>query len=145
MPRSPKIAKDEPLPTIWRVPDELWYRIEPILLELDPPSDTGAKRIKQRAALDAIIYRIRTGTQWNQLPKQFPNGDPFPDDSSVHRTMQRWIKKGVFLAIWSHLVEVCDELGGVSFEWQAADGCLGKPVSVETKSVPIQPTVASEA
>lgn len=113
--------KDEPLPPIWRVPDQLWYRIEAILLELDPPYDTGAQRINQRAALDAIIYRLRTGVQWNHLPKEFP------DDASVHRTMQRWIKKDVFEAIWAELVEVCDELGGVDFQWQAADGCLGKP------------------
>jgi putative transposase len=125
--------KDESLPPIWHVPDELWYRIEPILLALDPPFDTGAKRIDQRAALDAIIYRIRTGVQWNHLPKEFP------DDSSVHRTMQRWVKKGIFEAIWGHLVEVCDDLGGVDFEWQAADGCLGKAEAVGTKSAPTPP------
>jgi len=136
MSRRPKVVD---LPTIWRLPDELWFRIEPILLELDPPFDTGAARIDQRAALDAIIYRIRTGVQWNRLPKEFP------DDSSVHRTMQRWIKKGVFQAIWAHLVEVCDDLGGVSFDWQAADGCLGKPAAVGTKSAPTPPTGASQA
>ena len=124
MPRRPK---DDPLPTIWHVPDELWHRIEPVLLELDPPYDTGAQRIDQRAALDAIIYRLRTGVQWNRLPKAFP------DDSSVHRTMQRWVSKGVFEAIWAHLVGVCEELGGVDFEWQAADGCLGKPVGAGTR------------
>lgn len=130
--------KDQPLPTIWRVPDELWYRIEPILLELDPPYDTGAKRIDQRAALDAIIYRLRSGVQWNQLPKEFP------DDSSVHRTMQRWVKKGIFEAIWAELVEVCDDLGGVDFQWQAADGCLGKPEAGATILVRIPPTEASQ-
>jgi putative transposase len=120
-------SKDGSLPTIWRVPDELWYRIEPILLEIDPPFDTGAKRINQRDALDAILYRLRTGVQWNHLPREFP------DDSSVHRTMQRWIKKGVFTAIWSQLVQTCDDLGGVDFEWQSADGCLGKAEAVGTK------------
>ena len=28
----------EPLPTIWRTPDELWVVVEPILAELDPPA-----------------------------------------------------------------------------------------------------------
>lgn len=127
-------SKDGALPTIWRVPDELWRRIEPLLLELDPPFDTGARRIDQRAALDAILYRLRTGVQWNQLPKEFP------DDSSVHRTMQRWVKKGVFEAIWALLVETCDDLGGVDFEWQSADGCLGKAEAVGTRSAPTPPT-----
>lgn len=127
-----KQTPEESLPTIWRVPDELWREIEPILLELDPPANTGRPRISRRAALDAIIYRMRSGLQWNQLPKAFPNGDPFPDDASVHRTMQRWISHGVFERIWSVLVAHCDELGGVSFEWQAADTSMGKPASVET-------------
>ncbi len=131
--------KNEPLPAIWHVPDELWYRIEPILLELDPPFDTGAKRIDPRAALDAILYRLRTGVQWNHLPMEFP------DDSSVHRTMQRWIKKGVFEALWAHLVEICDDLGGVDFEWQVADGCLGKAAAVGTVLAPTPPTEPKRA
>ena len=73
------------LPTIWRVPDELWEKIEPVIAEHDPPKHTGRRRIGARAALDAIIYRLRTGCQWNQLPKEFP------DDSSVHRTFSRKI------------------------------------------------------
>ena len=49
-----------------------------------------------------------------------------PDDSSVHRTFQRWIEKGVLDEIWEALIEECEELGGVDFEWQAADGAMGK-------------------
>lgn len=108
------------LPTIWQVPDELWAVIQPILAELDPPKQTGRKRIDSRAALNAIIFRLRSGCQWNQLPKEFP------DDSSVHRTFQRWVERGVFDRIWAVLVETCDELGGVDWSWQAADGAMSK-------------------
>jgi transposase len=72
------------LETIWRIPDELWSKLKPILDEYDPPKRTGRKRIDARAALDGIIFRLRSVCQWNQLPSQFP------DDSSVHRTFQRW-------------------------------------------------------
>ncbi len=71
------------LKTIWRVPDELWCKLKPLLDAHDPPNLIGRKRIDARAALDAIIFRLRSGCQWNQLP------DVFPDDSSVHRTFQR--------------------------------------------------------
>lgn len=108
------------LPTIWRVPDKLWERIEPILAACDPPKPAGRPRIDQRAALDAILFRLRSGCQWNQLPSEFP------DDSSVHRTLQRWRERGVFERIWATLIEECAELGGVDWEWQAADGMLGK-------------------
>ena len=48
-------AQDKPLPTLWRVPDDLWYSIEPILHDLAPPAKTGRPRIDPRAALDAMI------------------------------------------------------------------------------------------
>ena len=112
--------KPDTLPTIWTVSDALWARLEPVILALDPPSQIGRKRIAARAALNAIIYVLRTGGQWNQLPAQFP------DDSSVHRTMQRWVDAGVFEQIWVLLVTECADLGGVDWTWQAVDGAMQK-------------------
>jgi transposase len=95
-----------PIPTIWRVPEQLWEKIEPILKEHDPPKNTGRPRIDQRAALEATIFRMRSGCQWNRLPKDFP------DDSSVHRTFQWWIEMGILDLIWASLLQEC-EGGGV--------------------------------
>lgn len=109
------------LPTIWRCPHDLWNTIiAPLLLELDPPAKTGRPRTNQRRALDGMIYELRTGCQWNVLPKEFG------DDSSVHRTMQRWIERGVLQAIWGVLIERCEEMRGVNWDWQAADAAMGK-------------------
>ncbi len=108
------------LPTLWRIPDELWVRLLPLLNELDPPKHRGRKRIDPRAALDAIIFRLRSGCQWNHLPKELP------DDSSVHRTFQRWVRLGVFARIWAAIVEASAELDNLDWEWQAADAALGK-------------------
>jgi putative transposase len=113
----------KPLETIWEVPDELWERIEPILLEDAPPPPKehgGRPRIDLRAALNGIIFRLRTGCQWNRLPKHFG------DDSSIHRWFGRWCRNGVFERIWAVLVEEGDELGAVQWKWQAADGRLGQ-------------------
>jgi putative transposase len=118
MARQKKQVK--PLPTIWEVSDELWKIICTILDELDPPAATGRPRTGQREALNGIIYRMRSGVQWNQLPQRFG------DDSSVHRTMQRWIAKGVFERLWAVLIENCEELGAVDWQWQSADGAMGK-------------------
>ena len=121
--------KVKPLPTIWEVSDELWEIIGTILHELDPPSWTGRDRVDQRAALNGIIYQMRSGCQWNSLPEKFG------DDSSVHRTFQRWVRKGVLEAIWAKLVENCEELGGVDWQWQSADGAMGKARFGGTRSV----------
>jgi putative transposase len=117
------------LPTIWEVSDELWDIICTILDELDPPATTGRPRTAQREALNGIIYRMRSGVQWNQLPRQFG------DDSSVHRTMQRWIAKGVFERLWAVLIENCEDLGAVDWQWQSADGAMGKARFGGIKSV----------
>lgn len=110
------------LGTIWECPDDLWDEfIQPVLNRLDPRKPgPGRKRIDLRKALDGIIYHLRTGCQWNALPKRFG------DDSSVHRTLQRWIAKGAFKEITAVLIDHCDGLDGVAWDWQAADGVLGK-------------------
>jgi hypothetical protein len=61
-----------------------------------------------------------------RLPVESPTHKEFPDDSSVQRTFQRWIELGVLDRIWAALVEECEELGGIDWEWQAADGAMGK-------------------
>jgi transposase len=109
----------KPLPPVWECSDELWALIEPILAEYDPPKQ-GPPRIDQRGAFDAIIFRLRTGCQWNRLPWEYP------DDSSVHRTFQRWVALGIFERLWAVVQEQCEDLGGCDWEWQAADGWLGK-------------------
>jgi len=80
----------EPLETIWECPDDLWDNvIVPVLDALDPPRVTGRKRSDPRPALNGIIYPLRSGCQWNHLPRDFG------DDASIHRVFQRWIDKGV--------------------------------------------------
>ena len=115
----PKLER-KPLPPIWRATDELWAEVEPILAEVDPPKRRGPARTPPRAIFDAVIFRLRTGCQWNWLPKEYP------DDSTVHRHFQRWVAAGAFARLWAVLVERCEDLGGVDWEWQAADAGIGK-------------------
>ena len=127
------------LPTIWEASDDLWAIVEPVLTKHDPPKSRGRKRIDQRAAFDAIIFRLRTGCQWNHLPSAYP------DDSSVHRTFQRWVERGIFDHIWAVIQEACEELNGCDWEWQAADAALGKARKGGTRLVPIPLTAPKAA
>jgi putative transposase len=49
--------------------DEQWQVLRPLL---PPPAPTGRKPIDRRWILNAILYVVRTGCQWRQLPKDFP-------------------------------------------------------------------------
>ena len=110
----------QPLATIWRVPDDLWDQVRPILEQYDPPKPTGRPRSDQRLTLDTILFRLRSGCQWNHLPQDLA------DDSTTHRTLQRWVALGVWDQLWATVQTACAALGGVDWEWQAADAALGK-------------------
>ncbi len=108
------------LPTLWEVPDDLWERIEPLLLSEHPPKRTGRKRVDLRRVLDGVIFRLRTSCQWNHIPRVYGS------DRTIHRYFQSWCRTGLFERIWALLVAECDDLGGVQWKWQAADAALGK-------------------
>ena len=98
-PRLEQAVTLERGPGIDRVTDEVWDAVRPILDRYDPPRRLGRKRIDQRAALDAIVYRLQSGCRWNHLPREFP------DDSSVHRTYQRWERLGILNRVLDILAE----------------------------------------
>ena len=128
-----------PLPPIWNASDDLWGIVEPILAEHDPPKPRGRNRINQRAAFDAIIFRLRAGCQWHHLPAEYP------DDSSVHRTFQRWVELGIFARIWAAVQAACEDLGGCDWAGQAADAALGKARKGGTRLVRIPLTAPNAA
>jgi putative transposase len=127
-----KRTKPKPLGTIWRIPDELWTIIEPILCEFWPRKKEGRPPANWRTMLEGIIFRMRSGCQWDQLPKEFG------PKSTVHDWFQRWNTNGVMEKIWATLVENCQELGAVHWTWQSADGAMGKARFGGIASAPTQ-------
>jgi len=114
------MGRKKRMPTLWEVPDDLWERIEAVLDEYDPPKETGRPREDQRRIMDGLIFRFRTGCQWNHIPRVYG------DDSTIHRAFQHWRELGIFEKIWALIVEECDDLGKVDWQWQSADTVLGK-------------------
>lgn len=107
--------------TIWEVPDELWSRIEPVLQADWRPSPKGGQPPKDwRPMLNGIIHRLRSGCQWNRLPRHFG------PDRTIHRWFQRWCRNGVMEKVWAAIAAECQDLGGINWEWQSADGRMGK-------------------
>lgn len=119
MPRKKRVVVVT-LDTIWEIPEPAWERLKPILDARYPQARVGRPHVDFRQAVNGIIFRLRTGCQWNHLPRIFG------DDSSVHRWFQRWVEDGVFEKLWATLIDECAELGGVDWNWQAADCRLGK-------------------
>jgi putative transposase len=115
-----KRAEPLELPTIWEIPDDVWPLIQTLLDAHYPAKPEGHRRVALRRVLDGIMFRVRTGCQWNQLPKHFG------DDSTGHRHFRQWCQRGLLARPWAVLVEACDEVGGVAWQWQAAAAAMGK-------------------
>ena len=81
------------LDTLWEIPDDLRGEIAPLIANLDPPGATGRKGQNPRRMLNGIIFRLRSGCQWNRPPRELG------DDSTIHRTLQRWEQAGLFRGI----------------------------------------------
>ena len=70
----------------WKIPDELWSKIEPLLPPGKPhPLGCHNSRVPNRKAMNAILFVLRTGIQWNAL-----NGTGLCSSSSAHRRFVEW-------------------------------------------------------
>ena len=106
----------------WRIPDELWERMEPLLPPRKPhPLGCHNPRVPDRNAMDAIFVVLRTGCQWNAL-----NATGICSSSSAHRRFQEWTEAGVFELIWALGLDEYDELKGIDWSWQSMDGAMTK-------------------
>ena len=74
----------------WRLPEELWQKIEPLLPKRRRSRKGGRPPLPYRRVVDGIFYVLRTGCQWKAVPPEFGSG------SSLHRYFQRFVKRGVF-------------------------------------------------
>lgn len=119
-----KTEREVPYCDKWRIPDELWAKIESLL----PPP--GAKphplgchrsRVDNRRAMDAIFFVLRTGCQWNAL-----NATGICSSSSAHRRFQEWTGAGVFRKLWALGLKDYDALKGLEWSWQSMDGTMTK-------------------
>jgi len=107
----------------YRVSDELWKKIEPLL----PKHKTrhrfggGRPRVPDRQAMNGIFFVLRTGCQWNALHET-----GICSSSTAHLRFQQWTAAGVFHKLWAMSLEDYDELQGIDWSWQSMDGAMTK-------------------
>jgi transposase len=106
----------------WRLPDALWAKIEPLIPPGKPhPLGCHNPRVEPRRALEAILFVLATGCQWNAL-----NATGLCSSSSAHRRFQEWVEAGVFEQLWAQGLQEYEELKGLEWAWQSMDGAMTK-------------------
>lgn len=105
---------------LFLLPDEVWERVSHVLPADRPKPKGGRPRMENRQALNAIFYVLRTGCQWNAIPRSLGAS------STVHDRFSEWVEVGVFERLWEEgLKQYADEVG-IEWEWNAMDGAMVK-------------------
>ncbi len=68
--------------------DEEWELFEKTFLAIRKSTKGRKTAAPRREMVNAILYRLRAGCQWRNLPHDFPRWD------RVYRTYRRWILNG---------------------------------------------------
>ena len=82
------------------VSDVLWQRLKSHLP--GKVSDAGATAKDNRLFLEAVLWRVRTGSPWRDLPPAFGHWN------SQFRRFRRWAKSGVFEGLFKAVSEYPD-------------------------------------
>lgn len=100
------------------IPDTLWEKIEPLFSGLVRKKSGGSTPTPFRVLLAGMMYRLKTGCQWNMIPKHYGS------KSTLHEHYQRWVHAGIFEEVLRIIANDYQTLVGFDFEWQSMDGSL---------------------
>lgn len=79
--------------------DRLWARVHPLLPPAAPTPKGGRPRCDDRACLAGIVYVLRNGVRWRDLPAAYPSGP------TCWRRHADWTAAGVWAEVWAAAVE----------------------------------------
>jgi len=95
--------------------DEQWRRIEPHLPKHAPSAKGGRPRADDRACLEGILWLLRTGARWQDIPVDLPSG------STCWRRLQEWSGEYILQDIQALLIQELADMGKVNLEELLAD------------------------
>jgi len=119
--------------------DKLWKLIEPLLPRPAPKPKGGRPPVENRLALTGILFVLKTGIPWGDLPMEMGWGS----GSTCWRPLRDWQAAGV----WEQLHRmVLDRLRGADkFARAVVDSASVRAVFGGPRTGQIRPTGASKA
>ena len=95
--------------------DEQWEKIKP-LIPVRPRNPKGGRPpADDRACLEGILWILKTGARWKDLPDQYPH------PSTCWRRLRDWDEAGVLKDMWRAFLSELDEDGILDWEESFVD------------------------
>jgi transposase len=93
--------------------DKQWSKIEPLLPKL---RSRGRPWADNRRVLEGILWVLKTGARWRDLPKEYPSA------STCWRRLRQWEEQDVWLKIWRQFLSELDQRGKLDWSESFLDG-----------------------
>ena len=97
--------------------DDRWERIKPLLPPQPRSRKGGRPRADDRACLEGVLWVLRSGARWKDLPRD----RGFPSPATCWRRLARWERGGVWLRLWQAFLDELDERGRLDWSECFAD------------------------
>jgi putative transposase len=104
----------------WELSEAFWQRAEPLIPQRTGKKKAGRPAKSDRQMLGAMLYVLRTGIQWNALPREIGAS------STVYDRFRWWLADGFFLRLWQAGLQAFEEVEGLDWQWQSVDGVMTK-------------------
>lgn len=119
----------------------LFKKIEPLLPAFTPSAKGGRPRVSDEMALNGILFVLRTGIPWEELPQELG----FGSGMTCWRRLRDWQAAGVWHELHLKLLNELRKAHKLDFSRFSMDGAsVPSPRGARTP-VPIRQTAASLA
>lgn len=96
--------------------DAQWEKIAPLLPKRPKRKRGGRPRADDRKVLEGILWILRNGAPWSELPPQYPS------PSTCWRRLRDWEEQGVWLDIWRSFLSELNERQELKWSEAFLDG-----------------------
>jgi transposase len=122
--------------------DELWKLIEPLLpVRKRRFHHPGRKRLDDRRTLAGILFVLRTGIAWQQLPQELGYGSGM----TCWRRLKEWQQAGVFQALHQRLLAQLRAAGRLDLSTAVCDSASLRALLGARRPAPVPLTGANSA
>jgi transposase len=115
------------------ISDDLWEVIEPLLPVIEASPKGGRPPIGNREALTGILFVLKTGIPWEDLPQEMGCGCGM----TCWRRLRDWQAAGVWKRLHELLLEGLNGAGAIDWTRAVVDSSSIRAVGGGQKPVPI--------